>query len=517
MEKKMFLALALSMGVLIAWPFMFGTNNKKTNSDQTAIQQSTQQTADVAEQKKDATGQVATKPNYLDGGQTYFIENNLLKVGVNSKGAVLNQVIFKDYRDDKKDFIKLFGKDVEKSGAFHVNNFENKTFKPKTSDDQSAITLLDGKGNEVSYSLDKSTYTLRTSIKRVSDKEPISFKIYSKITESKDANYGLSSDPDTRKKNIILYSSIDDKANRTDMAKIREKGIVYFSNSYKWVALSDRYFMMSLVDKKDSISDVSTKCTQDGYCSTDFVIKGAGLDFNTALYIGPKDVTHMRVLDQSLTEAIDYGWLSFMSVPMLELMKFFYSAIPNYGVAILILTLLVRLIMFPLQHKAMKSMKKMQDLQPHLKSIQAKYKDDKEQLNRETLQFMKTHKMNPMSGCLPMLIQLPVFIALYKVLANSVELYRSPFIFWITDLSVKDHFYIMPLLMGVMMFFQQKMTPNPTMDQTQAKMMLYMMPIIFTVMMLSLPSGLTLYIMFSTLLGIVQQMATNRILVAKKQ
>jgi len=197
-------------------------------------------------------------------------------------------------------------------------------------------------------------------------------------------------------------------------------------------------------------------------------------------------------------------------------MKFFYSIIANYGVAILILTLLVRLLMFPLQHKAMKSMKRMQELQPHLKSLQEKYKDDKEKLNREMLSFMKTHKMNPMSGCLPILIQLPVFIALYKVLANSVELYRSPFMFWITDLSMKDHYYILPLLMGGMMFVQQKMTPNPTMDPTQAKIMLYMMPVIFTVLMLNLPSGLTLYIMFSTLLGIVQQIATNKILEAKK-
>jgi YidC/Oxa1 family membrane protein insertase len=126
------------------------------------------------------------------------------------------------------------------------------------------------------------------------------------------------------------------------------------------------------------------------------------------------------------------------------------------------------------------------------------------------MQFMKTHKMNPMSGCLPMLLQLPVFIALYKVLASSVELYRSPFIFWITDLSIKDPFYIFPVLMGVTMFIQQKITPNPSMDPMQAKMMLFFMPIIFTVFMLQLASGLTLYIFFSTLLGIAQQYMMNK-------
>ena len=155
-------------------------------------------------------------------------------------------------------------------------------------------------------------------------------------------------------------------------------------------------------------------------------------------------------------------------------------------------------------------MKKMQELQPYIKQLQEKYKDDKQKLNVEMVQFMKTNKVNPMSGCLPMLIQLPVFIALYKVLASAVELYRSPFVFWIVDLSVKDPYYVFPVIMGAMMFIQQKITPNPTMDPTQAKMMLYMLPVLFTVLMISLPSGLTLYIMFSTFLGIAQQYLMNK-------
>ena len=515
MEKKTFLALALSMAVLIAWPLVFGKKNIKQQNTTT----STQSIAEVKQtngKNGGAVAQDAAGLNYVDTGKTYFIENNSLKVGVSTHGAVINQIVFKDYQDDKKEFVRFFGKDVEKKGALHIVGFDDKTFNVVAGSDPTNIKLSDGRGNEVVYTLDKNAYVVSLSIKRASDKDPLSLSLYSKTTESKDANYGLSSDPDSRTKEVMLYSTVDDKTNKTDISKIKDKGVIYFSNSFKWVALSDRYFMMSVLDKKSAISDVSTKCSQEGFCSIDFSFKGAGPVYDTSIFVGPKDVALMRVLDPSLTEAINYGWFSFISVPMLELMKFFYSAIPNYGVAILILTLLVRLIMFPLQHKAMKSMKRMQDLQPHLKSLQEKYKNDKEKLNKEMMQFMKTHKMNPMSGCLPMLVQLPVFIALYKVLANSVELYRSPFIFWITDLSVKDHFYILPLLMGAMMFVQQKMTPNPTMDPTQAKIMLYMMPIIFTLMMLSLPSGLTLYIMFSTLLGIIQQVATNRILDAKK-
>ena len=516
MEKKTFLALALSMVVLIAWPFLSGTNKKQNNTPVATEQTSEKGTEQLAKNEEVKTVPASKEAKIISGGKTYFIENNFLRIGLNSNGAVISEVIFKDYRDDNKEFIRFFGKDVENRGFFHVSNFNNKTFSASVSKDMSSISFVDQTGNEVSYLLEKDSHILKASIKRSNITTPLSFEIYSKISESKDLSYGLSSDPDARNKTVVLYSSVSDKVSRTDLSKVKDKGVIYFSNSFKWVALSDRYFMTSVVDKNDSFSDVSSKCTKEGFCSIDFIVKNTEKVFNTALFIGPKDVSYMRVLDPSLTEAIDYGWFSFMSVPMLELMKFFYSAIPNYGIAILILTLLVRLIMFPLQHKAMKSMKRMQDLQPHLKALQEKYKGDKEKLNKEMLQFMKTHKMNPMSGCLPMLIQLPVFIALYKVLGNSVELYRSPFMFWITDLSVKDHYYILPLLMGIMMFVQQKMTPNPTMDPTQAKIMLYMMPIIFTVMMLSLPSGLTLYIMFSTLLGIIQQLATNRILSAKK-
>lgn len=515
MEKKMFIALALSMVVLIAWPMMFNKKDSKS-----AVTSSISENKGVdegkAKEKAPADPVKQAKLGTIKGGETHFIENSFIRVVINSKGAVISQIIFKDYKDDKKEFIKFFGDDVEKNGAFYIKGLETSSFRAKMSG-PTTIELFDGAGNIVSYSLGQDSYRIGLTVKRASGKDDGQFRIYSRTLDTEDGNYGLSKDPDKRNKELLMYSAVQEKTTRTNMSKVLDKGAIYFNESFRWLALSDRYFMMAFLDTNNSISEVSSNCMSNGDCTIDLSVrsvKGSGSDLS--LFAGPKDVTYMRQMDPSMTEAIDYGWLSFISVPMLELMRFFYGAIPNYGVAILILTLLVRLLMFPLQHKAMKSMKRMQDLQPHLKGIQEKYKNDKETLNKEMLQFMKTHKVNPMSGCLPILIQLPVFIALYKVLANSVELYRSPFIFWITDLSVKDHYYILPLLMGIMMFVQQKMTPNPTMDPTQAKIMLYMMPVIFTLLMINLPSGLTLYIMFSTLLGIVQQLATNRILSAKK-
>ena len=368
MEKKMFLALALSMAVLIAWPFMFNNKDKKATNGVSSVE-TKPDTKEAVRTKKD-TEQAQAKLGSIAGGQTYFIENSFIKIGVSSKGAVITQVIFRDYKDDKKEFIRFFGTDVEKRGAFYIHGLENTTFNVKILD-QATIELYDGKGNSVNFALSKDSYTIDLSIKKASEKSPSQFSLYSKTIEPEDKNYGLSKDPDKRNKGMLLYSALQEKITKTDISSVIDKGAVYFNESFRWLALSDRYFMMAVLDKNNSLSDVSAKCISGGNCTIDFSVKGMtpGV-FNVSLFAGPKDVTYMRNMDTTLAGAIDYGWLSFMSVPMLELMRFFYGIIPNYGVAILILTLLVRLLMFPLQHKAMKSMKRMQDLQPHLKGIQ---------------------------------------------------------------------------------------------------------------------------------------------------
>jgi YidC/Oxa1 family membrane protein insertase len=194
---------------------------------------------------------------------------------------------------------------------------------------------------------------------------------------------------------------------------------------------------------------------------------------------------------------------------MLFILKLFYKLIPNYGIAIIILSVGIKAIFWPLTHKSQKSMKEMQKIQPKLAEIKEKYKNNKEEQQRKTLEIYRTHKVNPLGGCLPILIQLPVFFALYRVLLNSIELRHAPFIsFWINDLSSKDYSYISPILMGASMFIQQKMTPT-TADPVQAKMML-LMPIVFTFMFLSFPSGLVIYWLITNVLSIVQQYYINK-------
>jgi YidC/Oxa1 family membrane protein insertase len=226
------------------------------------------------------------------------------------------------------------------------------------------------------------------------------------------------------------------------------------------------------------------------------------------VYAGPKEIDALSALGVHLEKAIDYGWFSLIAVPILYLLRFFYGLIHNYGVAIILLTILVKLLLHPINVKSLKSMKAMQQLQPRLKELQQKYKDDKQQLNLETMQLFRAHKVNPMGGCLPMLLQFPIYIALYKVLWSSIELYHAPFFWFYRDLAAPDPYLITPILLGIFMVAQQLLTPSASADPAQRKMMLFM-PIMFTGFMLFLPVGLVLYILVNTATSVTQQWMYN--------
>ena len=228
------------------------------------------------------------------------------------------------------------------------------------------------------------------------------------------------------------------------------------------------------------------------------------------MYYGPKADDELLKFGHNLVESHDM-MLETLAAPLLDLLRMIYGYVGNYGVAIIILTTIVRLVLFPLTFKGMKSMKRMQQLTPRMKKLQEKYKNNKEKLNKEMMELYRKNRVNPLGGCLPMLLQLPVFFALYSALSSAVELRHAPFIFWISDLSQPDGLVITTILMGASMYIQQKMTPQTAMmDSTQAKVM-QMLPFIFTIFPFTFPSGLTLYWGTSNILSIAQQQIINRI------
>ena len=228
-------------------------------------------------------------------------------------------------------------------------------------------------------------------------------------------------------------------------------------------------------------------------------------------YMGPKDVNVLSSVDDSFKNTLYLGWFNIIAHPLLAILKAFYKLIPNYGIAIILLTIILKLLFYPLARTAAVSAKKMQQLQPAMAQIKLRYKDEPQKQQQEMMKFMSKNKINPAAGCLPILPQIPVFIAFYNVLSQSIELRHTPFFGWISDLSAPDPYLITPLLLGAGMFLQQKLMPTTTTDKMQ-KRILMAMPIVFTVMMLSLPSGLVLYMLTNTLVSIIQQRRFNRIL-----
>lgn len=226
-------------------------------------------------------------------------------------------------------------------------------------------------------------------------------------------------------------------------------------------------------------------------------------------YIGQKNFKTLNSIDPVLTNVIEYGWFTFASKPLFALLLWLHGIFGNWGWAIIALTAIIRVVLYPLTYKGMMSMQKMKELTPKLKELKEKYKKDPQRLNAATMDMYKKHGANPLGGCLPMLLQIPVFFAIYRVLLNAVELQGAPWMLWVNDLSRMDPYYVLPLLMGASMFLQQRMTPTNFTDPMQEKIMKYL-PVIFTFFFITFPSGLVLYWFVNNLFSIAQQFIVNQ-------
>ena len=316
---------------------------------------------------------------------------------------------------------------------------------------------------------------------------------------------------------------IGKKVQQIKTKEIAEQSV--YPGEIKWLAVQDRYFMGSVVPKNISEASMKLRLGKDNLLEADFVqplvtiASETQKSFDFELYFGPKSVKILKGVGRGLDKAVDFGMFDFIAKPCLWLMNFLYSFIPNYGVAIIILTIMMKGLLWPLGTKSYKSMNEMKRLQPIMSEIREKNKGDKKRMNEEIMGLYKTYKINPMGGCLPMVAQIPVFFALYRMLYEAIELRHAPFFGWINDLSAPDRLFrfdfavpfmeqpygipVLTLVMGGTMFLQQKMTPSPG-DPAQAKMMM-LMPVVFTFIFINFSSGLVLYWLINNILSISQQ------------
>ncbi|MEX6374350.1 membrane protein insertase YidC [Providencia hangzhouensis] len=347
--------------------------------------------------------------------------------------------------------------------------------------------------------------------------QPLSLAFFGQLKQTIE----LPKERDTGSSNFALhtyrgaaYSSDENNYKKYSFGDIEDKNLDLTTKG-GWVAMLQQYFATAWIPASAEKStfytiDLDKKSAIIGYKSEPMTIaaNGAGT-YSSTLWVGPEIQSEMAAVAPHLDLTVDYGWLWFISQPLFKLLKFIHGFVGNWGIAIIVITFIVRGIMYPLTKAQYTSMAKMRLLQPKLAAMRERIGDDKQRMSQEMMAMYKAEKVNPLGGCLPLLIQMPIFLALYYMLMGSVELRHAPFFGWIQDLSAQDPYYILPVLMGVTMFVIQKMSPTSVTDPMQQKIMTYM-PVVFTIFFLWFPSGLVLYYIVSNLVTIIQQQVIYR-------
>ncbi|MUU43713.1 membrane protein insertase YidC [Helicobacter pylori] len=309
----------------------------------------------------------------------------------------------------------------------------------------------------------------------------------------------------------VLLENTDKKIEKIEDKDAKE--IKRFSNTL-FLSSVDRYFTTLLFTKDPQgfealiDSEIGTK-NPLGFIS----LKN---EANLHGYIGPKDYRSLKAISPMLTDVIEYGLITFFAKGVFVLLDYLYQFVGNWGWAIILLTIIVRIILYPLSYKGMVSMQKLKELAPKMKELQEKYKGEPQKLQAHMMQLYKKHGANPLGGCLPLILQIPVFFAIYRVLYNAVELKSSEWILWIHDLSIMDPYFILPLLMGASMYWHQSVTPNTMTDPMQAKIF-KLLPLLFTIFLITFPAGLVLYWTTNNILSVLQQLIINKVLENKKR
>lgn len=528
MDKRILLAILLSAIVLILYTFL-NPSLPPPPKDEKAAQPSPKKEEVTPSLEARAVEVLGTIAAIGKEEKTITIETDLYKAIFTNRGGVIRHWELKQYWMDiqKRNKVVLFEPGEIVVGAYPlvltVSDGElSRMFKDglysveggdlylssKNPQGSISFTLIDpssGKGVKKQFNFYNDSYRVDIDI--------VPVNIPNNYTISTGSNFGISEWGEERMVGFVGPTTLlGTKVIKDKIAKIN--GSVYHEGNIKWTALQDKYFISALIPE-GKVSRIIIKKSAGKDVQAEIEVP-EGQKISLMLYAGPKEYERLKAIGKDLDYSIPFGWfiiwelsmISWFAKGLFSLLQFFYKISHNYGIAIILLTMVVRVVFIPLTFKSFKSMKGIQRLQPEIAKLQKKYKDNRTELNKAMMELYKTHKVNPLGGCFPMVLQLPVFIGLYNLLASMIELRQTPFFLWIKDLSVKDPYYVLPIIMGITMLIQQKMTPS-TVDPTQAKVML-IMPVIFTFFFLNFPSGLVLYWLVNNVLTIGQQYATTR-------
>jgi len=549
-QMRLLAAIVLSFLVFVVWQWLVvEPDMAKQVQDPATLSESTTQPADASDQAQTPTEKTPVFNEDLtpaedlvptDSGRearTIEVQTPLYTVILNEKGAALDDFILNHYRETAEEdgalkrMIKDRARNINLKSGFaekSVAGMENAIYELGTKED---TVVVDGQSQTIEFQWVSSegvrvqkqfvflpdSYLIEMNI-TISNHSPVALtdQVVVKIAHVVD-------DPESRLTFEGPMGLLNEKLEEIKVKNIEDEPEI--DGTFRWIGITDRYFMTVLIPE-ESISG-SMKMEKVG---EDMIISQLNLPpttiapgetkvFPFKAFIGPKDTETLATANYELGKAVNFGFFDILAKPFLWIMNQIYKVIPNYGIAIIMLTLITKVILFPLGNKSYKSMNDMKRLQPLMTELREKHKDDKKKMNEETMALYRTYKINPVGGCLPMVVQLPVFFALYRMLYQAIELRHAPFFGWITDLSAPDRLFefgfsvpfmeapygipVLTIVMGATMFLQQKMSPPPG-DPTQAKLMMFM-PLIFTVIFINFSAGLVLYWLINNVFSIAQQ------------
>ena len=539
-QMRLMIALVLSFLVFMGWNFFFGQEPKQPPASppqQAAKAEKIQPAAPAASAvaAKPAAEGTAAVVSADKPARRLTVETPLYTVGLTEKGAVINSFVLKDYHvgvEKDSPLLNLFPTDGSVGsldvGLKGIPGLANAVYQAGVADERISLTqgtreivfglkLANGMQVEKVYRFSADSYVMGFDVRVFNGSEqPVTESLSIAMREAY---------PGKKNSNVFEGPSalINKSLETIEVGDIAKKNTL--TGKIIWVAMQSRYFTTSLIPLKEEdaslrLAVLPGNVVEAQYDSPEQVFApNSRQSFEYLLFFGPKSMNAVLPAGHQLERIVDFGMFDILAKPCLWLLNYIYGVIPNYGVAIIILTILTKIILWPLGTKSYKSMSQMKKLQPLIQEIREKYKNDRKKMNEEVMRLHKTYSINPVGGCLPMILQIPVFFALYRMLDQAIELRHAHFLWWINDLSAPDRLFhfdfsipfmdppygipVLTLVMGATMFWQQKMSP-PAGDPAQAKMML-MMPVVFTFIFINFSAGLVLYWLVNNVLSIAQQ------------
>ena len=522
-QRNMIMAFVLSMLVLVSWQALFPADDAGDNKQDRTLEHQqtpvgdvpeTQPSADKSAGSSASTGQTAAPRLSAPKAQGSIVStpvatlhNKFLTLKINAQGAIVSATTSQYRQTIDPDSPPVSVLDVSSDHPRYINagvvGLPLPVFRVlDASSDGSSVrlqaALADGGVWQRELTLNAGGYlvTMHDHIAGSRD-----YRMFRQV---------VARNPSRETSNLRQFSGpvslIDDKLVEHSYDDLDKESPIRQKARGGWTGIMDHYFIAAIIGGNDKVYDYYYKGDGKTY-QAGMIANGEhaqnGTDFSVNMYIGPKAIEAMAPLGVSLERSVDYGWFAVIAKPLHSLLLWLHSFIGNYGLCIIVLVVLIKLLFYWPTQKSYESMAAMRKLQPEMQRLRELYGDDRQKMGQEMMALYKKHKVNPMGGCLPIIIQIPVFFALYKALLVSIELRHAPFYGWIHDLSAMDPYYVLPVVMGATMLVQQRLNPAPP-DPMQAKVMKFL-PILFTFMFLFFPSGLVLYWLVNNVLSIAQQ------------